>query len=114
MTRAELRADWQRRKAEGLQTGATAPVAKLADVILQQLTQLDGLDKGVTRLMTTAEAANVFSVSEKTIRGWCRRRRFPGATKTSGRKGDWRIPASDVYTLAGVKLKQKPELLRPA
>ncbi len=114
MTSAEIRADWQRRKVEALETGATAPVAKLADVILQQLETLDGNDKSVTRLMTTAEAAKVFSVSDKTIRGWCRRRRFPGATKTSGPTGDWRIPASDVYTLAGVKRKQKPELLRTA
>ena len=110
MTRAELRAEWQRRKAEALETGATAPVAKLADVILQQLERLDGYD--TVRLMTTAEAATVLSVSEKTIRGWCGLRRFPGATKTSGRNGDWRIPASDVYTLAGVERKQKPELLR--
>ncbi len=110
MTRAELRAEWQRRKAEALETGATAPVAKLADVILQQLETLDGHD--AVRLMTTAEAATVLSVSEKTIRSWCGRRRFPGATKTSGRNGDWRIPASDVYTLAGVERKQKPELLR--
>ena len=71
MTRAELLSDWQRRKAEALETGATAPVAKLADVILQQLDQLDSHDKGVARLMTTAEAATVFSVSEKTIRSWC-------------------------------------------
>ncbi len=112
MTRAELRAEWQRRKVEALETGATAPVAKLADVILQQLETLDGHDNGVARMMTTAEAAKVHSVSEKTIRGWCGLRRFPGATKTSGRNGDWRIPASDVYTLAGVKRKQKPELLR--
>ncbi len=110
MTRAELRAEWQRRKAEALETGATAPVAKLADVILQQLETLDGHD--AVRLMTTAEAATVLSVSEKTIRGWCGFRRFPGATKTSGRNGDWRIPASDVYTLAGVERKQKPQLLR--
>ena len=110
MTRAELRAEWQRRKAEALETGATAPVAKLADVILQQLEQLDGHD--AVRLMTTSEAATVLSVSEKTIRGWCGRRRFPGATKTSGRNGDWRIPASDVYTLAGAERKQKPQLLR--
>ncbi len=86
-------------------------MSMLADVILHQLEHLDGHDDAV-RLMTTAEAATVFSVSEKTIRGWCRRRRFPSATKTSGRKGDWRIPASDVYTLAGVKRKQKPGLLR--
>ena len=82
VTRAELCAEWQRRKAEALETGATAPVAKLADVILQQLEALDGRD--AVRLMTTAEAATVLSVSEKTIRGWCCRRRFPGATKTSG------------------------------
>ena len=110
MTLADLRAEWQRRKAEALETGATAPVAKLAAVILQQLEALDGHD--AVRLMTTAEAATVLSVSEKTIRGWCGRRRFPGATKTSGRNGDWRIPASDVYTLAGVGRKRKPELLR--
>ncbi len=111
MTQAELRAEWQRRKAEALETGATAPVAKLADVILHQLERLDGHDDAV-RLMTTAEAATVLSVSEKTIRGWCGRRRFPGAAKTSGRNGDWRIPASDVYTLTGVERKQKPQLLR--
>ncbi len=111
MTRAELRAEWQRRKAEALETGATAPVAQLADVFLRQLEQLDGHDSAV-RLMTTAEAATVLSVSEKTIRSWCGRRRFPSATKTSGRNGDWRIPASDVYTLAGVERKQKPQLLR--
>ena len=111
MTRAELLSEWQRRKAEALETGATAPVAKLADVILHQLERLDGHNDAV-RLMTTAEAGTVLSVSEKTIRGWCSRRRFPGATKTSGRKGDWRIPASDVYTLAGVERKRKPELLR--
>ena len=42
MTRADLIADWQRRKAEALETGTTAPVAKLADVVLRQLEELDG------------------------------------------------------------------------
>ena len=111
MTRAELCAEWQRRKAEALETGATAPVAKLANVILDQLERLDGHD-GTARLMTTADAATVLRVSKKTIRGWCGKGRFPGATKTSGRSGDWRIPSSDVYTLAGAEPKRKPQLLR--
>ena len=111
MTQAELVAEWQRRKAEALETGTTAPVAKLADVILRQLEELDGCSKA-GRMMTTAEAAAVLRVSEKTARAWCGRRRFPGACKTSGRNGDWRIPASDVYALVGVKPKRsKPELL---
>ena len=111
MTRAELCAEWRRRKAEALETGATAPVAKLANVILDQLERLDGHD-GAARLMTTADAATMLRVSRKTIRAWCGQRRFPGATKTSGRNGDWRIPSSDVYTLAGAERKRKPQLLR--
>ncbi len=111
MTRAELVAEWQRRKAEALETGTTAPVAKLADVILRQLEELDGY-ASQERLMTTVEAAALLSVSGKTVRAWCCGRRFPGAIKTSGRNGDWRIPASDVYKLASVKRKDlKPELL---
>ena len=111
MNRAELVADWQRRKAEALEAGTTAPVAKLADVILRQLNDLDGCGNPA-RMMTTAEAATVLSVSEKTVRAWCCRRRFAGACKTSGQSGDWRIPASEVYELAGVKRKRsKPELL---
>ena len=110
VTLDELVAEWQRRKAEALETGTTAPVAKLADVILRQLQTLDGYPTG--RVITTAEASSILSVSEKTVRAWCCRRRFPGANKTSGRNGDWRIPASDVYQLAGVKRKgTKPELM---
>ena len=77
MTRAELLAEWQRRKAEALETGSTAPVAKLADVILKQLDHLGYDDtrnaaiggNGTTpdRLLTAADIAERMKVSKRYV-----------------------------------------------
>lgn len=55
-----------------------------------------------TDLMTTTQVARLFGVSERAVRGWCRRGRFNGAThipRLTSSRGIWRIPASAVLPL---------------
>jgi excisionase family DNA binding protein len=92
--------DLERRRREAVEVGATAPLAKVYAVLIEQLRSIDGTPTP-ERWMTTAEAAEVLSLSEKTVRGWCGEGRFPGAKKTSGETGRWTIPAREVYMTVG-------------
>jgi predicted DNA-binding transcriptional regulator AlpA len=96
MTKAELLEDLQRRKAEAAQVGASAPIAQILDLVIAQLDRLDGVD-GSPRLVRVQTAAVTLGLSPATIRRMCQGGRFPGAMKTSGDRGDWRIPAGEVY-----------------
>lgn len=98
MTLDELIEDLERRRAEAARHGYTARAAKLFAAVLEDLRRVDGTsERG--RMMTTGEAADVLKVSPKTVRRWIGDGRLPAAEKTSER-GEWRIPARDVYRRA--------------
>lgn len=100
MTHAELLEEYERRRAEAARVGSTAPLAKVYSLVLEELRALDGRPEH-GRMMSTGEAAEVLGVSCKTVRRWIDAGRFPGAVKTSGEAGEWRIPAEQVYQAAG-------------
>lgn len=100
MKLGELVERYERRRAEAARHGSTAPLAKVYAVVLEELRGVDGVPDQA-RLMTTAEAAEVLGLSEKTVRRWLADDRFPGARKTSGERGEWRIPSAEVYAAAG-------------
>jgi hypothetical protein len=99
MTREELAGVWERRMADAIRLKATAPVAQVMKVVLEEFATLDGQDQ-VDRMMDTNEAGRVLNRAPKTIRRWCQQGRFPGAWQTGGDTGEWQIPSQAVYTLA--------------
>ena len=101
MTKAELIEMYERRRAEAAQTGAMAPLAKVYRVVLDELGGLDGVD--VTEFVGTAQASKVWGVSSKTAAKWLKDGRCPGAHKTSGKNGEWRIPTREVHALNGAR-----------
>lgn len=103
MELTDLIEDLERRRAEAARIGATAPVSKLYGRILEELRQVDGTPNG-GRFVGTGEAAEILGVSRKTVRRWCNPNdpRLPGARKTSGEDGVWRIPLKEVYREVGV------------
>ena len=109
MTLQELVLEFERRRAEAAQHGATAPIAAVYAIVLEELRRLDGTES-VVRWMSTREAAAVLAVHTRTVARWCKDGRFPGATKTSDLTGRWRIPAGEVYNQAGDHKKATPRL----
>lgn len=107
MTVEELieRYERQRRHAEAVES--RVPEARLLEVVLEDLRELDGVEAG-PRWFTTEEAADRLGLAPKTVADWCRRSRdpedpfdkLPNARKTS-EGGEWRIPASDLETARG-------------
>lgn len=99
MKLAELVAEYERRRLEARRHGATAPLATIYGVVLDELRSVDG-HASPDRMMDTGEAARVLSLAPKTVARWAAAGRFPGARKTS-EGGEWRIPARAVYEAAG-------------
>lgn len=75
---------------------STAPVSAIYRAVLDELAAIDGIDTA-GRWVTSSEAGDIRGVSAKTIRKWCADGRFSSARKTSGERGDWRIPTHEVY-----------------
>lgn len=116
MTLAELIEDYERRRREAVEVGATAPLSKVYGRVLEELQSIDGLEAGVPWL-DTAEVAAIAGVVRKTVAKWCAEGRFPGARKTSSSTGEWRIPAHEAHKLAGgppVEPSGTPRLWRPS
>lgn len=108
MNLPELLAEWERRRADAECVHASAPIAEVYNVVLEEARQIDGVP--TRHLMTTKEAAFVLSVSPRTVARRCKRGGFPGAVKTSGDDGEWRIPSDEVYTANGQKQRTTPRL----
>lgn len=114
MNLSELVEEYERRRAEAARHGARVPMAKVYSIILEELRQLDSRDRP-TRMMTTAEAAEVLGVARKTTARWAAQGRFSNARKTSNEGGEWRIPAADVYQEVGSEPQEEsvPRLWHP-
>ena len=115
MTLKELLDEWERRRLEATRHHSSAPMAAVYGVVIEELRGLDG-QSAPGRLMTTGEAGSVLRLSPKTVRRWCVTGRFPHVVKTGEEKGEWRIPADDVYRLAGSRVERTetiPKLWRP-
>lgn len=96
MTLAELLARFERRKVEAETLEATAPVAKVYALVLEELREVDGVPAIEAKVNTTT-AGEVAGVDRSTIAKRCAEGWYPNAEKTSsGQGGEWRIPLSDL------------------
>jgi len=110
MTLAELLAIYEDRRRVAEQEGSQAPVSGVYAVVLNELTNLDGID-AAGRWYDTQQAADVLSLSTKTVRRWCNGGRFPSAHRTGGASGEWRIPALEIHrNLRENDRKKSPKL----
>ena len=100
MTLSELMADYERRRGEADRHSASAPLATVYALVLEELRALDRIAIP-DRMMGTGEAATVLALAPKTVAKWAAEGRFHGAQKTS-EGGEWRLPARSVYEQAGV------------
>jgi hypothetical protein len=108
---AELVEKYERLRAEATELRTLAPLAKAFGIFLEDLRTLDGTET-VDRAVTTAEAGAILGLSAKTVRRYCEAGRFAGAWKTSGQKGEWRIPVVEVYTIRGTPVNGHPKTPR--
>lgn len=110
MTVPELIRQYERLQLDADRVGATAPLARVYATFLEELRSA-GNAVGVGSMMSTTEAASELGVESKTVANWCADGRFPGATKTSPKRGRWRIPSRDVYAFFGEKNGNSPPRL---
>ncbi len=110
MTVADLIRQYERLRLDAERVGATAPLARVYATFIEELRSA-GNAGGIERMMSTMEAASELGVEAKTIANWCADGRFPGAQKTSPKRGRWRIPSRDVYAFFGEKNGNSPPRL---
>ena len=99
MRLTELMIEYERRRVEAQRQNSSAPLEAVYRVVLEELRSLDGTETP-DRMLDTEETARVLGVARKTAAKWAGDGRFLGAKKTSER-GEWRIPARQVYGMAG-------------
>lgn len=92
-TLAELLAEYERRRMHADRTGATAPVWAVYDLVIEELERVAG---DISEDLTTADVAGLLKVCPTTVARKAAAGAFPGARKTSGETGDWRIPREAV------------------
>lgn len=101
MTLAELLREYETRKQRAARLEATAPVAKLYELVLQELGSVDGVP-ALEPMMSTSAAAQLEGVDRSTIAKRCAEGLYEGAQKTSsGPGGEWRIPLSSLRRKRG-------------
>ena len=110
MRLTELVLAYERRRLEAERQRSTAPLEAVYRVVLEELRSLDGVETP-DRMMDTEETARVLGVAAKTAAKWAGDGRFPGARKTSER-GKWRIPARQVYGMAGRPKEERATIPR--
>ncbi len=98
---SELITEYERRRAEADQIEASAPVAKIYGMVLEELRGLEAGDIP-DRMMCTKEAARLLGIGRTAVAKRCASGELEGAQKTSGDSGRWRIPARSVYAALGV------------
>lgn len=100
---------YQQMKAQAEQLGNLGSLAAFCGMVLADVEDLNV--PMLERSMKVEEAAKVLGVKPKTIRTWCRDGKFKGAFKTGKLAGDWRIPASAIYEMAGLRGKSRKQLV---
>ena len=110
MTPAQLIRQYERLRLDAERVGATAPLAQVYAAFIEELRSVGGIER-VACMMTTTEAASELGVKPKTVANWCADGRFPGAKRTSPKRGRWRIPSRDVYAFFGEKDRSRPPRL---
>lgn len=94
MTLAELLGRYERRRAEAAALRATAPVANVYTLVLEELREVDGVP-AIKRKVNTRIAAQIEGVDRSTIAKRCADGWYQNAEKTSD-AGEWRVPLSDL------------------
>ena len=110
MTITELIRQYERLGLEADRVGALAQLARVYASFVEELRSVSSVE-GFDRMMSTMEAASALGVKPKTIANWCADGRFPGAKKTSPKRGRWKIPSGDVYAFFGKKNGSSPPRL---
>lgn len=89
----EVLAEYERRRQHAERTGATAPMAAVYDVVIEELEKLQG---DTPDDLSTSEVAELLGMNPQTVARKAAEGIFQGAWKTSGVSGDWRIPRAAV------------------
>ena len=93
MTIAEMIRQYQARLADAERVGATAPLASVYALVLDDLRALAPTVEG-SRMLTAAQAAQRLGLRPKTITNWAGLGRLPGAVNSSSEGGVWLVPSS--------------------
>ena len=99
MTLPEVLAQLAARRADYGRLRAQVEATALLDEVIAILERVDGTETAAGRDLTTREtAARLGLANHRTVEQYCRAGRLPGAYKTSGETGDWRVPAAAIET----------------
>lgn len=98
MTLDSLIAECELREEAARETGQLLDGAKTYRAFATKLRELDWSSPPADRAYTTAEAGKRLGVTSETVAGYCSKKQFKGAYRTSGATGPWRIPARDLAT----------------
>lgn len=97
MTLREVLAQLAARRADYGRLRAQVDAAALLGEVIEQLERVDGTETVGGRDLTTRETAELLGLANhRTVEHYCRAGRLPGAYKTSGETGDWRVPAAAI------------------
>jgi excisionase family DNA binding protein len=96
VTLREVLAQLAARRADYGRLRAHVEAAALLDDVIAILEGVDGREAAAGRDLTTREAAAVMGLDSRTVERYCRAGRLPGAFKTSGETGDWRVPSTAI------------------
>jgi len=87
----ELLTVYRRRREDAERHGAQGKIAQFYAVVIAELEDLEAVSP--EQKLTAQEVAEIEGVTDTTIRRQCKAGQWPGAEKTSGETGEWRIPA---------------------
>lgn len=104
----ELLETYRRRREEAEQHGSIGLIADFYAIVIGELEDLEAVSP--EQKLSAQEVAEIEGVTDTTIRRQCKAGKWPGAEKTSGETGEWRIPARLV--LRGGR-DTKPKRRRP-
>ena len=97
MTLREVLTQLAARRADYGRLRAHVEASALLDDVISMLERVDGTETASGHDLTTRRAAALLGLdNHRTVERYCRAGRLPGAYKTSGETGDWRVPAAAI------------------